>query len=795
MAASSVPSSAPPAGVSPALPFVCKLSLEPLLRAWGDGDGVHPVFARFAADVRRLAAEHRALFEPTEDLSCFRDAEDLVKLLLAPVLSCASGQYNLTAVARPFHYDILYATRGFRELLLDADGALRARPRKTPAQTVDGRLRAIYVQIARLCYGIDLAFSANPTFVVNEDGLNRYFQFHYDPQYLDVARRGAPATLSDEQADALRRNPRDLELWQKLLPPEQFELRGAMLIHAVDITDRESISNVQQAFTAGTPLVSPSGLKLLTQSARDVFRRPDLSIRLLYAQHGTAFMVSHDAHGCDNCLISNSRRFGYEDFAGSVYERAKKGAADSVVFIKDARAELDPGNVLHRVLLDDGVRSLMVIPLRDEGNIIGVMELDFRGGDIDAGDVALRIADLQAITTLGLKQAGTLLESNVRNLIQKKTSVVHPAVEWKFRRAAFDAIVGESDGFAGVSFDDVYPLYSQADIKDSSRFRNRAIQQDLSAQLRLARAVLIDAQKRRDMPLLAELDFQIETHLNSLDDGLSSGEELAVKQFFHDELEPVLPRLAELGGDVRLAIENYRSRLDPRYGALYEKRAEYEQSVRAINDAIAGLLADEEPRAQQAVPFYLEKTFTDGAEMMLYAGASLTEDGRFDPFYLRNLRLWQLRLSCRIARLAGTLGPALPVPLELTHLVLVQDAPLSISFSETERDFVVDGAYNIRYEIMKKRIDKATVNGGDERLTQPGRIAIVYANDSEAQEYRRFIRFLQHQGWLADEVEELELEVLQGLNGLRALRVAVLPAADGADANGVAAALVAPVAG
>ena len=154
-------------------------------------------------------------------------------------------------------------------------------------------------------------------------------------------------------------------------------------------------------------------------------------------------------------------------------------------------------------------------------------------------------------------------------------------------------------------------------------------------------------------------------------------------------------------------------------------------------------------------------------------GASLIEDVRYDPLYLRNLRLWQLMVACGAARCAERLKERLAVPLEVTNLVLVQHAPLSIRFRFDEKRFDVDGAYNVRYEIMKKRIDKAVLRGSTERLTQPGKIAIVYSQGSEAAEYRDYIAYLHSLGSLHGEVENLELEELQGVPGLRALRVAV----------------------
>ncbi len=172
-------------------------------------------------------------------------------------------------------------------------------------------------------------------------------------------------------------------------------------------------------------------------------------------------------------------------------------------------------------------------------------------------------------------------------------------------------------------------------------------------------------------------------------------------------------------------------------------------------------------------PHYFEKQKTDGVDYQIYVGASLLENDGYDPLYLKNLRLWQLMVSCGIALRAEQIRDRLPLPLETTHLVLVQHAPLAIRFRFDEKRFDVDGAYDIRYEIVKKRIDKALIKGTNERVTQPRRIAIIYSHPSEAVEYRGYIEYLQSLGYLTRGVEELELEELQGVHGLRALRVTV----------------------
>jgi hypothetical protein len=85
----------------------------------------------------------------------------------------------------------------------------------------------------------------------------------------------------------------------------------------------------------------------------------------------------------------------------------------------------------------------------------------------------------------------------------------------------------------------------------------------------------------------------------------------------------------------------------------------------------------------------------------------------------------------------------------------------------------VEGSYNIRYEVIKKRLDKAYIKGGGERLTQPGKIALVYSNQREVQEYEEYIKFLQKKNVLKPQIEYLELEELQGVKGLKAIRVEI----------------------
>jgi hypothetical protein len=243
--------------------------------------------------------------------------------------------------------------------------------------------------------------------------------------------------------------------------------------------------------------------------------------------------------------------------------------------------------------------------------------------------------------------------------------------------------------------------------------------------------------------------------------------------FIKQEINPLLQLLKHENPALEPLIDTYFARTGSDGGLLTKRRQAYETSLQRINNVISEVLEREQPLLQQIFPHYFEKYKTDGIEHSIYLGASLVPDRTFDLVYVRNLRLLQLILCCEIAQRIHRLKPDLEVPLDVAQLVLVQDVPLTIRFRLEEKQFDVDGAYSVRYEIVKKRIDKARQKGSNERITQPERIAIIYPLEKEAAEYRRYIAFLQAKGLLTDDVEELEVEDLPGVSGLKALRVSV----------------------
>jgi hypothetical protein len=220
-------------------------------------------------------------------------------------------------------------------------------------------------------------------------------------------------------------------------------------------------------------------------------------------------------------------------------------------------------------------------------------------------------------------------------------------------------------------------------------------------------------------------------------------------------------------------IDNYFDSLDPHSGIIYHHRKEYEESISSLNEAISRFIDKEQVAVQKIFPHYFERYVTDGVDFNIYIGQALSPRKLFDDLILQNMKMWQISTLAKASRLSHELSKTLSHPMKTTQLILAHSAPISICFRADERKFDVDGAANVRYEIVKKRIDKVHIKETNERFTQPGKIAIVYAQPKEAEEFEEYIEFLQNQKLLKPGIEHYDLEDLQGVVGLKGLRVDV----------------------
>ena len=371
-------------------------------------------------------------------------------------------------------------------------------------------------------------------------------------------------------------------------------------------------------------------------------------------------------------------------------------------------------------------------------------------------------------------------KNEVGSLILEKFTALLPIVEWKFLEEAWvylkEKETGSTREIGVVSFDQVYPVYGAVDVKNSSTERSRCHQKDLLDQLNLIESTL---HQLKDNPHELVKEF-LHTFLEKNNDfrqkiehRLLAEDEEKVNEFLELEVKSFFKHLSLNEGDNFAPVTHYLESVDPVTGHLNKNRRDFDESIGKINATISRYLETEQDKIQQFYPHYFEKSRTDGVEYNIYIGKSFTPNKTFDFLDLKKIRLWQLSVMAEITRLTHQLVKSIPIPLQTTQLVLVYNKPICISFRNDERCFDVEGSESIRFEILKKRIDKVRIKNTGERLTKPGTIAIVYSHALEVAEYDEYFHFLQKNNLLAGDKEMLELEDVQGISGLKAIRVKV----------------------
>jgi hypothetical protein len=706
-------------------------------------------------------------------------------LLSAHFPASAEGLHGCAGV--PFSYDNIFETPGAELLGVLTEEALFTGTRFTPEIMVGGTIMAAYEHILLSLYGIDVDF--DPPLVVTvrdpETELQRHFQLVWDSRFMTVTAREGTRRATPGELEELLSEPLDFERWTRVLPPEQYELGGMGITWAVDVTAPEANSLLKEGLLREDALSSSARIDDLQSHVRTLLGRADVEIGLIAFHRGSGIEAMDQAFPLGRSLLLRHGSAPECPMRGESSYAEALATPQPLVIRNLESCEYRTG--FEASLVEGGVRSLALLPLVVDGTRVGLLEV---GSSVPGTMSFYQAMKLEAVTpafATALQRSLARREDRIRSVIKEKYTSIHPSVEWKFRDAAAHVLgIADHDDHPGqeeILFPEVYPLYGLTDIRGSSDTRARAIQADLAAQIEAARGVVAQAARAHPLPALDELGYRLDRLGERVGEGLVSEAESQVLAFLGSEVEPLMDEFAGFGPEVAERVEAYRSALDPELRIVYRERRDFEASVARFNDVVCSVIDREQEIVQKVFPHYFERFKTDGVDYNAYVGESIAEEGGFSRLYLHNLRLWQLQLASRIQWALDRARPDFETELRATHLILVQDHPLSIRFRVDEKRFDVDGAYNIRYELVKKRIDKARVRATGERLTQPGTLAVVYAHDYEGVEYRRYLEFLIDAGFLEGTIEYHELEDMQGVLGLKAFRV-MIPSAPPAGAGG-----------
>lgn len=681
-------------------------------------------------------------------------------------------------IAEPFRKNFLVTTTAYSDLMEGDEWEVKVEAEKFIENKHSGLCQAgMFILNKFYDQKLDIHFKNIITLRNRKSRIEKHYQISLKFDFVEATNIKPLPKLSQKEINHLIANIDDEDIWLKKLPPDHFEFKGFATGQLIDVTDLEVMSQLKHWLNSSKDNMNPEDfIDGLTGYMKSYLDMESLRIGSIMTEYEEMYKgKSYSLTGRTYNEIFNSAVpiNGHED----IYHRMVR--ENTPIIVEDISLIKTPSEN-EQALSKNGINSLLLAPIiSEEGKVLSVLEFGSTVKNIFHHAVFRNIRPALDVLKSGYDKYIAGLEGQITNIIQDKYTSIHPSVQWKFQEVALKHMISniyDQDDVIldSIVFNDVYPLYAQSDIVGSSIKRNLAIQEDLIQNLELLSEVLAKYYRKQKSPLIDSYQLKISETLSNLREHFVSNDETEIVNLITRQVHPLLEKLKNRHPEkFNKTYSKYNSQIDPELKIIYNKRKDFEQSVHKLNSAISDLLEKDNQELQKTLPHYFEKYKTDGVEYNMYVGKSILENGDFDNDDIRNFRLWQLINTCEIVRLVEETKPQLHTPLDTASLIFVYNHPLSIRFRMDEKRFDVDGAYNVRYEILKKRIDKAYIKGTNERLTVAGKIAIVYLSDQDKAEYLEFFDYLKNKGYIKEDYEDLELDRLQGAEGLKALRITV----------------------
>lgn len=709
-----------------------------------------------------------------DDFNFIIENEQLINYLLADLFPTALTQNEIKAVTLPFQNITFNYTERFKKILKDA------------GQTFDMNIRdfdehQFYVMNCTLIlnshYNQKIDFG-KPLFydIPDANGIVKHYRILYNADFVEIFPTEEVKPLSQKEIEELIDNYDNLELWKQKFPAKSWILKGFVIVSLVDVTVENAVSNLK-TYLLKPEFNKPQNKEDSYSIFRSVFKIPDLKMGFtIYNEEEDRFEkpAFKEEKTSSFILLDKPEADCKNALCGCSYEYLIENQNTFIIPDVNEFAKGKENKFFADQLLSQNIQSCLLAPVIKDGKLLGIIEL--ASAEVRALNSinATKLELIMPFLVDTIVRSFTDMQNQLEAIIQKEYTTIHPSVYWKFKREAKNYYTNNAIAkdyiLKEIVFKNVFPLYGQIDIKGSSEHRNETVKTDLRNQLKSILDIFNTLKSNSNLLIVEQRKFELQELLNDMDAPLKTDTEQQVQNFIEVEIHPILISLQNEKSKVKAYFDN----LDPKTGMFYHARKDFDHTLSVINKKLASVLDAKQLEAQQIYPHYYERFKTDGVEHNLYIGESIVPTIPFDKMYLSNLRLWQLQTLCEMELEHHRIKETLPYSLDVTSLILVFSSPISIRFRMDEKRFDVDGTYNARYEVVKKRIDKANIKGTDKRITEKEKITIVYSHSQEEAEYLKYIKFLQFKKILEPTLERFDVEDLQGVSGLKAFRVKVV---------------------
>lgn len=703
----------------------------------------------------------------------FEELLELIYMFLNPLVY--NSAKHVWALSTPVPGEIFFSTDAFYNFHTRENYNVLAGDFATK-NILSGKEKGfIYQLILRRFYNIDFSVSSDS----HIQGLNPktrtpvYYKIQIDTRFLDITYTEDLPNLDIELIESWLVDSKGEKYLETLLPLSNFQIKGFSILQFTDVTEEHAIENLKNIIVNYDEEVFNESLNETLQSLAGKRNLRFGILPFIKLNKRTVYL----SQASTNSIIMNAavRYKVSQDTYHDLVEQYEK-SQDVIVHntISTNKFVKEP---LLKMLRYAGIESFAVLPVVYLKKVVGILEVySNERVFIDQALLSRLQAALPYIVQL-FKHISDNFDASIEQAVRNNFTSIKSSVKWKFNEVVWTYLKQSRDisttEIGKITFDKLYPFYGAVDVRQSTQERNNAEFTDINFHIELLEQVL------NDLPAILSDSFGEILLLNKkgwleqFQAYKETGDEITFNNLIQEEIEPFLFQAAETSEKIREVIKPYFNSVSESQGSFHKNRREMERSMQIINENINKYLITHLHELQTIFPRYFEKFRTDGVEYDIYLGQSIAPYKTFNMEHVKHMRLWQLKSMAEIARITRDLKSQLSKPLQTTQLIFIHSLPISISFRNDEKRFDVEGAYSVRYEIVKKRIDKVLIKGTIERLTQPEKVAMVYFTKSEEEEYLEYIAGLQLEGYLNNDLELLELEDLQGVHGLKAIRVGI----------------------
>lgn len=753
------------------LPFQIFASFEGYFQKLAEIRDHDPIKYRadYAASLLQKASEIPALSGAFNDFEILRQQRRNIEILLADIFPKTLTDNEIKTAQIPFFGEFFNPTNRFQKIIENAGVDFKIRFRNISDEEMYIFCCSLILQKV---YGIKLMVSLPLYYdIPDKNGIIRHYKITVNSDFTTLEPTESAPKITSEAIGEMLQNMENLAVWKKYFPKNSWILKGFNIISLVDSTTEMALSDLKSALLK----VDRANIQIeknIIEIFRSYFDAPELSFgmmlfdkkrnRLEKVKLYENLFTSHILDFWLNYYDEQNLQLSFKE----IQENPRPAVVNDIsIMQEDLR-----GKPAFEALQKHHIQSFMVMPIVGGGQLLGVVEFTSPIKNCLNSLKLKRLEFLADILVYTIQRFNFEKENQIESIIQQEYTSIHESVAWKFRAEAekkHNALLGGRNyALKQIRFQNLAPLFAQTDIRASSELRRNALFADIILQIE----TLISIFSKINSDQASKLLLALEEFSDEFKNKVQADGEIRFRRFVATEIHPFLNFYLRQNPDFQNIIENYFANIPANSDIFYINGKIVDDATMEVSTKLSDLLKKCQKKAQKIFPHYFQMLRTDGVEHDLFIGKSIAPNLSFSAEILSQLKIWQLETVCKMENAMRKFSKKLPISIEVASFIFVYGGTIGIRFRMDEKRFDVDGAVNSSYEIIKKRLEKAHVKNSAERLSQPGRLTVVYMDAETEQEYLQYLQILQQRKLISKTIEFVEVEDLQGVTGLKAMR-------------------------